>query len=647
MYNHNTFNIVDESNVIPSEPSVPKRLSYIIPIFSSKGDRNFNEIARLTQARQMYGSDFDNFEKYGQAGMNLVAGLNGGATIFACRLLPDNAKRAAIAFSIQTKAQSGIPQYERTATGGFELDADGNKIPLLDVEGNPVVSDGIAIKLVSELVEDPDNFNSGSSTVADGWTNYPIDLFTYYTDGKCGNNVGFSFAVDKNRDRKVTDGRRYSITLYERTQEGDVSKMDEETYFSFMPDAKDPSNTAVREFITTVYPSVFSNNEKNPIKLTHFNENFMTVISSLQEFIPGVALADIDPIFGKNKAGYAYDRVVIDPLSLDVEDTKVFLKGGTDGSLELGATIQNENGEDVAVTSEMIAATKKKLLIDFWNCDYNDEVLDKRLVPAGFAFDCIDYDNDIKASMDGIHQWRDDIVVFLAYAAKNESQALQLLSPIKAVVNGEKAWNLVIIPHAGVTTNLIDNKYLLATYEVSRSLPECYGAFGRYSTYAGYKAGKIKYMKFDWTAKLRKNDTMLKLEDEGLMYAQVLDRNGTTAWMNAKNQYNKPFSKMKFWRNAAVIGDAMRSADAILIKYKYDPAGATRAIGEVQKELITFFAEKAYPDSIKVVPNVYQTKNDKMIERASCDITFYFPGEVTGFNVTIYSRREEDLEGGK
>ena len=36
-----------------------------------------------------------------------------------------------------------------------------------------------------------------------------------------------------------------------------------------------------------------------------------------------------------------------------------------------------------------------------------------------------------------------------------------------------------------------------------------------------------------------------------------------------------------------------------------------------------------------------------MIERVSCDITFYFPGEVTGFNVTIYSRREEDLEGGK
>ena len=649
MFDHILHQVVDESNVVPTDAPVPKRLAYVIPLFSSRGDRTFRETIRPTDARSRYGADVDDFDKYGQAGLNLIAGLNGGASAFTIRLLPSDAKRAAISVAVHVRPKVAIPQYERTASGAFVLDSTGAKKPLMSTDPVPVpvVANGLEVKLVTAAVTDLENFDSAVGVAADGWSVYPLALLRYYTDGKGGNDFGISISLDSGRDKKVADGRRYVLDLYERSLSGAASKLTESVYFAFNSDAKDPANSVIREALSVVYPTKLESGEENPILLNYFNANYDALITKLQTVVDSATVYDIDPIFAIRKSGYTYEKLVLNETSVDIANTIVFMKNGTDGSLELGATVKGPGGVDIIVDTAHIAATKKKLLIDFWNCDYNDDILTPRIIPAAMALDCIDYDSDVKLAMDGLHKYRDDIIVFIGLDARDEKHALQLLNPIQSSIDVAKAWNLVVCPHAGVTTDRVDNKRVLATYEIARGIPECYGEYGRFATYAGYRTGSIKTMKLDWTAKIRKNDIMKSLEEEGLMYAEVLDRNNTIAFMNGVNQYNKLYSKMKLWRNAAIVGDAIRSAHSILIKYNYDPRGATVAVDEARKEMITFFSEKAYPDAVKVETNAFQTKRDKQTENASCELIFYFPGEIKGWSLIIRARREEDQAGGR
>ena len=649
MYDHIKHRVIDESGVVPEMPVAQRILGYIIPLFSSKGDREFHEISTLSDAITIFGEDFDNFEKYGQGGLNLSAALTGGSTVYACRLLPDDAKTAHVVLCADVKEDAAIPQYKRLyPKGPFELDANGNKIPLLDpVTNDPVVATGLSIELTTIHVDDIDNFNVDSTMSGpNGRVRYPLFKIKHYSPGKQGNSFGLTINIDSSRDKKVFDGRRYFVNLYEYQINGNLSLLQEDIFFALNKDAKDPVNSKLREAFHIVYPEKLDSGYKNPILIEFSYSNYEEVLKLAQTYETDIPMYDIDILFARDKNGIAYDKIVLSDASIKLaDDFIIFMDGGTDGSLEEDNIVKDINNNDIVVDKNLIRVTKEKLLIDFWNCDYNVDLLDRRLVPGGFAFDCIDYSNAVKAAMINMQTWRDDVFVFLGYVSKSPKEALQLLGSVKSLVNGERGWNVGITPHAGWTTDRVDNKYVLATYEIARGMIECYAQFGKFTTYAGYKAGQVKYMKLDWTAKLMKNDLMQELEDAGLIYAQVLDRSGRIAFMNASSQYYNSFSKMRFWRNGAIIGDAIRSAHQILIKYKYDPQGATRAIPKAQQELIEFFAENPYPESVKVEANVYQTKRDKQTENASCDIIFYFPGEITGWNVTIKARREENAAG--
>lgn len=648
MYDHVTATVVDESIVTPSESPVPKRITYLVPLFASRGDRELNEVARITDLRRWYGNDVDNIDLYGQAGAIAVAGLSGGASLITCRLLPDDAKTASILLSAHVKPMVGIPQYERTANGGFALDAAGAKKPLMTTGATPtaIVADGLTIKVVAEVVADPTNVSGEVSQSADGWDVYPIGLFKFASPGKCGNDFGFSISIDSSRDRLLDDGRRYILTLSERDSDGLTSALDEDVYFAFNPEARDPSNNKIREVLDIVYPRKLSTGEKNPVLFTYFKNTYKTLTDRLFTTMSSGTVNDVDFLFGLNKAGYAYDKLIVDATTMDLTDLVIFMKGGNDGSLGLGNTVQYGSGS-VLVTQAIIDATKKKLLIDFYNCDYNPRLLDRRICPAGFAFDC-NYDADVKGAMIGLSKWREDIIRFIDLGfTKNAADAIAKYNGVASTIDAAGAWNIVVVPHAGTTTNLIDNKRVTATYEIARSMIEAYGNHGRFVTFAGYQVAKVQYMEFDWLAQLTKDDQIGKLKDIGLMFAQELDRSGTVAFMNYANQYNKQFSKMKQWRNGAIAGDAIRVAHSILIKYKYDPAGATVAVGSAQREMRDFFATGAYPDSVKVVTRCFQSKNDLKTENASCEIIFYFPGEIDGWSVTIRARREEDnAQGG-
>ena len=84
--------IYDDSAVVIPDAILPKRLTVLQPIFSSKGKANIiQDFDSGSMVSDEYGSDMDDLEKYGQGGMNLLHAMSGGASAQVCRLLPNNA----------------------------------------------------------------------------------------------------------------------------------------------------------------------------------------------------------------------------------------------------------------------------------------------------------------------------------------------------------------------------------------------------------------------------------------------------------------------------------------------------------------------------------------------------------------------------
>ncbi len=645
-----SFQLVDQSVVVPTTPAIVPSLSFLAGLFSSKGDRQFREYVQVSALRDVLGSDIDNYDTYGQPGMNAVAAINGGASVFACRLLPNDATTAFIVIGISVQQDAAIPQYVRNADGSIQTTAAGVPVPQMNA-GVAVTAPGVRVGVSKVLVTGPiSNFNWApvDSTDANGpIVTYPIFALSCYSDGLFGNNYGFSMVIDGNRDSKLTDGRRYIMNLYEQNGDGTVSSVTNSIYFSFSPGAVLPTNTQIQEVITSVFPSLDVSGNVNPIVLEYNLANWNTLMAALAPFAGSATTTEIDPFFVTQLNTFPYDTIIPMTSSINLSQSIVYMSGGTDGSLQLGATVTNPtSGQPQVVDAAWIAATQQQLLQQFYNCDYNADLLDMRLVPAGFSLDA-NYSLTVKQAMINLTSYRPDIMTFLDLGINVPSaqQALTLYTQVNDMIAGANAWNIVICPHAGVTTDQANARRVTQTYELSYDIPAVYANFGRYSTVGGMDTGAVTHMKLDWTPQMDKSGTLQKMDAASLLYCRMLDRSGTPYIMNISNQYNKQYSKMKFWRNGAIVGDAMRNANKILIKYVFDQRGATKAVIACNKEMAAFFNVNNYPGSIKVVVNVFQSANDVDLNRASAQIFFYFDSEIADFDVTIYSRNIQDYQG--
>ena len=662
--------IYDDSIAEPVEAIIPKRLTILQPIFASKGKANkILPYSSSSLVKSMYGNDMEDLALYGQGGINLVHGMSGGASAAVCRLLPDNAKTAAVLVKLILTEQDAIPVYQRDSAGAFVLDTNGNKVQ--KEENNvPVTTEGLKVKIVVTDA-DPTATVDGKITSAVAKTvkvgpapeegaednretlvynEYQIPLFklVYNGPGKCGNSMGFSLANDQKRDDMVSDGRRYQLVLWEKDALGNASTYGNSFSFSLNPEARLTEGSNVYENLQYEFSRKDSAGNERIVQCKPYIMNNWDALAGLIGKYTEDEPYNIDIINGIDKeTGISYDYIVFDEESAIMEsDAVYYLRGGSDGSLEEGATITiKENGVTTqhVVTAEDVETMKKTLLKNFFYGQIDPAIFDERLVNADIVFDA-DYDFSIvKPAMLGkFRDIRPDIMVIadIGQNAQNCDQAIALLKSVYGMVDGSKGWSAATIIHSGYTTDRDLPLHLTGTYDYAYGLARCYAERGTFSMFCGCKTAPVRTMEFDFYPYKDEYDSMLgPFKKLGCIYAMEVFP-GKYYYMCESNMYSYSTSKLKSLRNGMVIGDAIRLGKEVLIKYVYDPDGTSGAIAGATAEMNEKILGR-YPASIVVTPSMYQTERDKKLESCTCDMVYRFPGMPQDWSLNIYAKRND------
>lgn len=638
--------IYDDSAVVIPDAILPKRLTILQPIFSGKGKANIiQDFDSAGLVSDEYGSDMDNLEKYGQGGMNLLHAMSGGASAQVCRLLPTNATIASVLVKLILTEVEEVP-------GQDAVEDD----PANNIVGHPAIP-GVPAHIEAKVVVDNDdnpNANDGNPTHVGNVHTIPLFKLIHNGAGKCGNDFGFKLENDYERDADTDDGRRYKLTLYLKDSYGQSYKYGESFYFSLNPDAKLIQGSEVMENLQYVYRNKDTAGRERPVICKpYIMDNYETMTKIIADYLPDtVDVVDIDPLSCTDDNGENYTLesgigIIRDPDPSNVrigEDAIFYLDGGSDGDLQVGYTYdKNVDGtvEHVTVTEDMVINTKNSLLKQFFQGQIDPAIFDERMIYSDILFDA-NYHFDVKNVM--LRKFRDirpDIMVIadIGTEVRNCSSAIDAVNGIKQIVDGSFGYTAAVIVHQGYTTDRALNKHVTGTYDYSYGLAKCYGLLGTFSVFAGYQAGKVTTMEYDWLPYKDEGDTMLTpLRKLGCIFAFKIDRKGTVAYMSEDNLYTQETSKLKSIRNGMVIGDAVRLGKSVLIKYVYDNDGAAGAIRKASEELAQRLSGR-YPKNITVTADLYQTERDKLLESSTCDLTYYFPGMTKGWQLNIYAKR--------
>ena len=641
--------IYDDSAVVIPDAILPKRLTILQPIFSGKGKANIiQDFDSASLVSDEYGLDMDNLEKYGQGGMNLLHAMGGGASAQVCRLLPTNATIASVLVKLALTEVEEVAGHE-----AIEADPDNN------IEAQPAVAHvpaHIEAKVVVDNTDNPNDSTDGKVKKEGNTTFIPLFKLIHNGAGKCGNDFGFKLENDYERDADTDDGRRYKLTLYLKDSKGQAYKYGESFYFSLNPDAKLIQGSEVMENLQYVYTNKDTSGRERPVICKpYIMDNYAAMSNLIANYLPDtVDVIDIDPLSCTTDDGDAYTLdsgicIIKDPTGVRIgEDIIFYLGGGSDGDLQLGYTYNktelvdgSEVTTSVTVDEAKVEATKISLLQQFFKGQIDPAIFDERMIYSDILFDA-NYDFETKGYMLGkFRDIRPDIMVIadIGTEVRDCTSAINAVKGIQQMVDGSAGYTAAVIVHQGYTTDRALNKHVTGTYDYSYGLAKCYGLLGTFSVFAGYQAGKVTTMEYDWLPYKDEYDTMLTpLRKLGCIFAFKIDRKGTVAYMSEENLYTQETSKLKSIRNGMVIGDAVRLGKSVLIKYVYDNDGAAGAIRKASEELAQRLSGR-YPKNITVTADLYQTERDKLLESSTCDLTYYFPGMTKGWQLNIYAKR--------
>jgi len=514
----------------------------------------------------------------------------------------------------------------------------------------------------SERVPDPNS--PGKIRIAG---TVPLFKIKYYSPGKCGNDFGIRLVNDYDRDDATQDGRRYQLEFYSKDVMGNDIKYGQTIYFAMNPEAEIVPGTGSYENLLTVYNNFDENGNEKEIQITpYILDNYDTLMSMISHYCDGtdeISPIDVDFINCTDKVGrpyekfYLYEGIDGGDEPIDFNDSIVHLMGGSDGAFEIGRKFfkkgaatnivysdYTNNGKPRSITEvdeKYVEHMKISLLMEFFKGKIDYAIYDERMVDSDIYVDANYNFTYVKPVMLGkFRDIRPDIMVVADSGfTRDYADALRKASILYGFVNGPSAWSAATLVQAGTTLDRLIPIRVTATYDYIYGLARCYGSFGTFSVFAGYNQAKVTTIRFDWMPYKDEEDTMIgPLMKVGVIYAFKLDKQGTVAYMSEDSMYVERFSKLKSMRNGMVIGDAVRLAKKVLIKYVYDNEGATGAIRKATEELVLTIQGR-YPGNIAVTPTLYRTERDKLLETSSCDLTYEFPGMTKAWTLNIHARR--------
>lgn len=676
--------IVDQS--IPSKeaetPSLDTSLAALFAGFTSKGKRNVI-LEHRTSASLMstYGSDFGSFSKYGQTNLTALGVTKSKGRSFFCSLLPEDAKRAYVLIGVKVTNKL-LPVYERSDTvyspdrtavlsfgkGAFVLDENGEKIQcivktdsasenpdkLVEVNGaeltlstRPIPQDkfndkGEPSNYTGEPITETETIDGGGSIQT---VFYPLFVSYYYSNGKGGNSHGFRIVRDTGRDKKMTDGRRYYIEFYEMFPTGGYGKLyPEPHYFSFNPTAMFSSESTIQENLKSVYLNIDSKKDELPIQLIVYEENYDILIKALSQFKEnGDTDLDIDFINCVFKNGNPYNKIRLSNDSIDPSTTIITLSNGTDGSIDVGQTV-----DGVLITEEIASAKKKEMLIKFFKCDIDDNIFDEKITDIDILPDC-NYDMDVKkVILSEFSKWRPDIKLVMDVGITYDwKSAINTCKELIPYVNTEFDFMSSFGSSSGaMDDNSVGSPYPITyTYDYIRGMADNFSSSnGAFQMHAGANRGKVRYMRPYWFARKNKSNMFEEFESIRLNWIQVLNKSKEMVYGLESTQYSVDGSKLCSDRNSLVIGRAMRICHGVFPYFKYDERDIEQTLAAAEAACLNALMASNIPSTIKIEVKAYQTKQDKRTENAHCDLFFTFPNYAKRFKVTIFARRPSEEE---
>lgn len=670
------FEVIDAS--IPEDeletPSIDTSLGTIFATFSSRGRHNKIIECRTSSAiKTTFGDDFGNFDKYGQTNITALRVAKSGGRVFICSLIPEDAKVAYSLFGVTVIQSNSIPVYKRTDTeisadgtsvvvlgkGSFVLDSEGNKqqIKLKESASDETATilattSGVELRVETKEIKNKMWFDengaptaiSGEPIVTDledgkSETFYPLFCVHYYSKGKGGNYFGYRVSRNAARDKKATDGRRYTLKFYELLSTGSYKPRFDgaEFDFSFNPGAVYSSVDTSSEALSKVFVNLEDNGDEKVLQVNTFENSYKSLVAAIEnagasEEASGESIDFINGIF---QNGNPYNKITMASDSIDMANTIVTLDYGTDGSLD-----------ESSHTKEEIAKTKEELLINFFSCDIDDDIFDEKIVDADVLPDC-NYSDPVKQTiMATFSTYRPDIFLAIDLGiVTSADEAISRYRELNSYVNTEWGYMCGFYGHAGYLNDPeIDGsaREITCTYDWIGGLADNFAtANGAFQMSAGANRGKVKYITPYFVCKKNKANTIETLEEMGINNIQYLNKNKEMVYMLESTQYTVETSKLMSVRNALVIGRLIRMCAGILQYYKYDERNIDDTLSAAKGALEANVGLARVPSTIQVSFDLYQTAADKKAENAHCAIEVAFPDYVKKFHVVITAKRQD------
>jgi hypothetical protein len=359
----------------------------------------------------MYGADtFDERLQYANHATVMVNIINAeGNAQMVERIVPADANPAANMLLSLDILPTKVIDYQRNSDGSIATDVNGDPIPLLDGNDDPIEIDGYKMKwVVSNYSDQTGEDNFGLMTVvagdqSDGGTQsqrYPILQFKASSQGAWGNNVGFRMWAPTKQtgfgisDRLLAEEKvyPYRVSVITRTNEFTTPKVVENLYgeqsveVALKSGVIDPATDKelfIGEHFLSYYQN-FTDVNYPPLvgdigEIYVYENNIATVQAMLYaaewDYIeasstPGDIQEDFtgaddeeylyNIVSGVASSGYPYHTLAWDTTAGAVAmgvSTNIFLNGGSDGTMndtDFAASVSERVAEYNNVNSELL-----------------------------------------------------------------------------------------------------------------------------------------------------------------------------------------------------------------------------------------------------------------------------------------------------